>query len=111
MAGLAQVSAEQMANIVIAYEPVWAIGTGVTASTEQAQQAHSFLRGQLKSKYGETVASATRILYGGSVKADNALELLSQPDVFGALVGGASLKADSFIAIIEAGIQAQTRKN
>ncbi|MBM3969407.1 MAG: triose-phosphate isomerase [Planctomycetes bacterium] len=111
MAGLAQVSAEQMANIVIAYEPVWAIGTGVTASTEQAQQAHSFLRGQLKSKYGETVASATRILYGGSVKADNALELLSQPDVDGALVGGASLKADSFIAIIEAGIQAQTRKN
>lgn len=110
LSGLAQVSAEQMANIVIAYEPVWAIGTGVTASTEQAQQAHAFLRGQLKSKYGEAVASATRILYGGSVKADNALELLSQPDVDGALVGGASLKADSFIAIIEAGIQAQARK-
>lgn len=111
LAGLAQVSAEQMANIVIAYEPVWAIGTGVTATTEQAQQAHAFLRGQLKSKYGEAIASATRILYGGSVKPDNALELLSQPDVDGALVGGASLKADSFIAIIEAGIQAQARKD
>ena len=110
MAGLAQVSAEQMANIVIAYEPVWAIGTGVTATTEQAQQAHAFLRSQLKSRYGDVVASATRILYGGSVKADNALELLSQPDVDGALVGGASLKADSFSAIIEAGIQAQARK-
>ena len=110
MTGLAQVSAEQMANIVIAYEPVWAIGTGVTASTEQAQQAHAFLRSQLQSRYGDAVASATRILYGGSVKADNALELLSQPDVDGALVGGASLKADSFIAIIEAGIQAQARK-
>ena len=110
MAGLAQVSAEQMANIVIAYEPVWAIGTGVTASTEQAQQAHAFLRSQLQSRYGDAVASATRILYGGSVKADNALELLSQPDVDGALVGGASLKADSFSAIIEAGIQAQARK-
>lgn len=110
MAGLAQVSAEQMTNVVIAYEPVWAIGTGVTATTEQAQQAHAFLRGQLKSRYGEAVASATRILYGGSVKPDNALELLSQPDVDGALVGGASLKPDSFIAIIEAGNQAQARK-
>lgn len=108
LAGLAQVSAEQMENVVIAYEPVWAIGTGVTASTEQAQQAHAFLRGELKSRFGEQVASATRILYGGSVKADNALELLSQPDVDGALVGGASLKADSFIAIIEAGIQAMS---
>ncbi len=110
LAGLAQVSTEQMAQIVIAYEPVWAIGTGVTATTEQAQQAHAFLRSQLKSRYGEAVAAATRILYGGSVKADNALELLSQPDVDGALVGGASLKADSFIAIIEAGIQAQNNK-
>ena len=111
LAGLSQVSAEQMANVVLAYEPVWAIGTGVTATTEQAQQTHAFLREQLKSKYGPAVAAATRILYGGSVKADNALELLSQPDVDGALVGGASLKADSFIAIIEAGIQAQARKN
>ncbi len=110
MAGLALVSAEQMANVVIAYEPVWAIGTGVTASTEQAQQAHAFLRGQLTSRYGDAVSATTRILYGGSVKADNALELLSQPDVDGALVGGASLKADSFIAIVEAGIQAMSHK-
>ena len=110
LAGLNQVSAEQMADVVVAYEPMWAIGTGVTATTEQAQQAHVFLRGQLKSRYGEVIAAATRILYGGSVKPDNALELLSQSDVDGALVGGAALKADSFIAIIEAGIQAQTLK-
>ena len=108
LSGLAQVSAEKMANVVIAYEPVWAIGTGVTASTEQAQQAHAFLRRELKTLYGEQVSAATRILYGGSVKADNALELLSQSDVDGALVGGASLKADSFISIIEAGIQAMS---
>lgn len=69
-----------------------------------------FLRGQLKSRFGEAIAAATRILYGGSVKPDNALELLSQPDVDGALVGGAALKADSFIAIIEAGIQARALK-
>ena len=111
LSGLSQVSAEQMHDVVLAYEPVWAIGTGVTASTEQAQQAHAFLRAQLQARYSEAVASATRILYGGSVKADNALELLSQPDVDGALVGGASLKADSFCAIIEAGLQAQTRKS
>ena len=110
MAGLAEVPAEQMANIVIAYEPVWAIGTGVTASNEQAQQAHAFLRGQLKSRFGDLIAQTTRILYGGSVKPENALALLEQPDVDGALVGGASLKADSFIAIVEAGIQAASRK-
>ena len=110
MSGLANVSAGQMAQVVIAYEPVWAIGTGVTASTEQAQQAHAFLRSELKSRYGEPVAAATRILYGGSVKPDNALELMSQPDVDGALVGGASLKIDSFSAIIEGGIQAPVRK-
>ena len=111
LAGLSQVSADQMANVVIAYEPVWAIGTGVTASTEQAQQAQAFLRSQLTLRYGVSTAAATRILYGGSVKADNALELLSQPDVDGALVGGASLKADSFSAIIEAGIQAQRARS
>lgn len=111
MAGLDQVSAEQMANVVLAYEPVWAIGTGVTATTEQAQQAHAFLRGQLASRFGPSVAEATRILYGGSVKPDNALELMSQQDVDGVLVGGASLKADPFISIVEAGIQAQRRKS
>jgi triosephosphate isomerase len=110
LTGLDQVSAQQMADVFVAYEPVWAIGTGVTATTEQAQQAHVFLRGQLKSRFGEAIAAATRILYGGSVKPDNALELLSQPDVDGALVGGAALKADSFIAIIEAGIQARALK-
>jgi triosephosphate isomerase len=111
LAGLDQVSVAQMADVVVAYEPVWAIGTGVTATTDQAQQAHVFLRGQLNSRYGEAIAATTRILYGGSVKPDNALELLSQSDVDGALVGGAALKADSFIAIIEAGIQAQTLKS
>ncbi|MFM9965004.1 MAG: triose-phosphate isomerase [Planctomycetaceae bacterium] len=110
LAGLSQVSAEQMANVVIAYEPMWAIGTGVTATTEQAQQAHAFLRSQLESRYGAAISAATRILYGGSVKPDNAFELLSQSDVDGALVGGAALKADSFIAIIEAGVQAQVLK-
>ena len=110
MSGLANVTSDQMAQVVIAYEPVWAIGTGVTASTEQAQQAHAFLRSQLKSRYSESVAAATRILYGGSVKPDNALELMSQQDVDGALVGGASLKADSFGAIIDAGNQDQARK-
>jgi triosephosphate isomerase len=110
MSGLNLVSPEQMANVVIAYEPVWAIGTGKTATTAQAQQAHAFLRSQLRSRFNSTVALETRILYGGSVKADNAFELLSQPDVDGALVGGASLKADSFIAIVEAGILAQRQK-
>lgn len=110
LAGLDQVSAEQMANVVIAYEPMWAIGTGVTATTEQAQQAHSFLRSQLESRYDAVIAAGTRILYGGSVKPDNALDLLSQSDVDGALVGGASLKVDPFIAIVEAGIQAQALK-
>ncbi len=108
--GLSQVSAEQMANLVVAYEPVWAIGTGVTASNEQAQQAHAFIRSQLQSRFGSVVAQATRILYGGSVKPDNALSLMTQTDVDGALVGGASLKADSFTAIIEAGIQAMSQK-
>ncbi len=110
LAGLAQIPAEQMANTVIAYEPVWAIGTGVTASNEQAQQAHAFLRDQLKSRFGDSIAQSTRILYGGSVKPDNALALMEQPDVDGALVGGASLKADSFLAIVEAGIQTTSRK-
>lgn len=111
MAGLAQVSPEQMGNVALAYEPVWAIGTGVTASNEQAQEAHAFLRQQLLRRFGNDVAQATRILYGGSVKPDNALALMAQPDVDGALVGGASLKADSFIAIVEAGIQAMKQKN
>ncbi|VTS05728.1 triose-phosphate isomerase [Tuwongella immobilis] len=100
--GLAGVDAAGMANVVIAYEPVWAIGTGVNATTEQAQNAHAFVRSQLAKTYGENVAQAVLIQYGGSVKPDNAKDLLSQPDVDGALVGGASLKADSFLAIVRA---------
>ena len=101
--GLLNVAPERMTNVTIAYEPVWAIGTGKTATPDQAQQAHAFARTILKDIFGPSVAEATRIQYGGSVKADNAAELLSQNDVDGALVGGASLKVDDFLAIIEAG--------
>jgi len=103
--GLQGVSAESMANIVIAYEPVWAIGTGVTASTEQAESAHEYLRGWLSSAYSAEIADATRILYGGSVKPGNAKELMGQPNVDGALVGGASLTADAFGGIIDAAVE------
>ncbi len=100
--GLAAISEDQMARIIIAYEPVWAIGTGRTASPAQAESAHAHLRNWLKSHYNAAVADATRILYGGSVKGDNAPELLGQPNVDGALVGGASLKAEQFLPIIQA---------
>ncbi|MFN0052019.1 MAG: triose-phosphate isomerase [Planctomycetales bacterium] len=99
---LAGIDATLMERVVIAYEPVWAIGTGVTATTEQAQGAHAHLRRWLESRYNGQIASQTRILYGGSVKPDNAQGLLSQPDVDGALVGGASLKAGDFLAIVQA---------
>ncbi len=98
---LAGLSADQLNTLVIAYEPVWAIGTGRTATTAQAQEAHAFVRGVLRELVGE-LADKIRIQYGGSVKPDNAKELLSQPDVDGALVGGASLKAADFSAIIAA---------
>jgi len=104
--GLAGVSPEQMTGVVIAYEPVWAIGTGLTASPEQAESAHLHLRNWLASRYNAPVAEATRILYGGSVKPDNAAELLAQPNVDGALVGGASLKTETFVPIIEAAAKA-----
>ena len=100
---LADISAEQMNNIVLAYEPVWAIGTGKTASPEQAQEVHFDLRKIMAERYNSDVAQSVRILYGGSVKPANAAELLSQTDIDGALVGGASLKADSFMQIIAAG--------
>jgi len=100
--GLANVDAGLMDGVVIAYEPVWAIGTGVTASPDQAEAAHLYLRNWLRSQYNDTVADNMRIQYGGSVKPDNAAELLSQPNVDGALVGGASLKADQFLPIIRA---------
>jgi len=97
---LSGLDAEQMKDTVIAYEPVWAIGTGKTATTEQAQQVHAFIRGEIEKIHGNEVAQAVRIQYGGSVKPDNALDLLSQPDVDGALVGGASLEDRSFSDII-----------
>jgi triosephosphate isomerase (TIM) len=94
-------SKEQMSETIIAYEPVWAIGTGKTATTAQAQEAHAFIRGLLVKPFDETVARRVRIQYGGSVKPSNARELMSQPDVDGALVGGASLEAKSFAEIIK----------
>lgn len=101
--GLANVDAAAMQNIVIAYEPVWAIGTGKTATPDQAESAHLHLRKRLAERYNSDVAAATRLQYGGSVKPDNAFELLGQPNVDGALVGGASLKSDAFLAIVQAG--------
>jgi triosephosphate isomerase len=98
---LAGVSKEQMAETILAYEPVWAIGTGKTATTAQAQEAHAFIRGVLVKMYDETVARRVRIQYGGSVKPSNARELMGQPDVDGALVGGASLEARSFGDIVK----------
>ncbi len=97
--GLAGLTAQNSKKTVIAYEPVWAIGTGLTASPEQAQEAHAFIRAQLKEIYGEGPAGM-RILYGGSVKPDNIDILMSRPDVDGALVGGASLEAESFAKIV-----------
>jgi triosephosphate isomerase (TIM) len=99
--GLFHLSPEQFRQIVVAYEPVWAIGTGKTASPGQAQEMHLYIRKLIEEKYGREIADATTILYGGSVNPGNARELFAQPDVDGGLVGGASLKADDFIAIAE----------
>ena|ERR1051326_850119 len=98
---LAGLDHDQMTETILAYEPVWAIGTGKTATTTQAQEAHAFIRGVLKNMFHETVARRVRIQYGGSVKPANARELMSQPDVDGALVGGASLETRSFADIIK----------
>ena len=98
--GLKGIDPSKASQLVIAYEPVWAIGTGLTASKEQAQEVHAFLREQLAKILDPAAARSIRIQYGGSVKASNAAELLAQPDVDGALVGGASLKADEFAAIV-----------
>lgn len=98
--GLADVAVTDMAKVVIAYEPVWAIGTGKTASKEQAQETHAFIRGVVEQIYEKNVAEQTRILYGGSVKPTNVDELMAQPDIDGALVGGAALDAKSFGRII-----------
>ncbi len=98
--GLMNVTSSDLTNIIIAYEPIWAIGTGKTASPEQAQEVHLFIRNLIKEIYSEESAENLIIQYGGSVKPENASTLLSQPDIDGALVGGACLKADSFLSII-----------
>ncbi|QSV45172.1 triose-phosphate isomerase [Geobacter benzoatilyticus] len=98
--GLSELAKSDLAKAVIAYEPVWAIGTGKTATDDQAQEAHAFIRGVVADLYDHTSAESIRILYGGSVKPENVKELMAQPDIDGALVGGASLKADSFAAIV-----------
>ncbi|HEV3167197.1 MAG TPA: triose-phosphate isomerase [Isosphaeraceae bacterium] len=100
---LASISADQMAGIVLAYEPVWAIGTGLTATPEQAQAVHAFIRQSLAQQFGEATAARVIVQYGGSVKPDNAQELLACPDIDGSLVGGASLAAADFLAIVNAG--------
>lgn len=99
--GLFHLNEEEFSNVVIAYEPVWAIGTGVTATPEQAQEMHAFIRELLTTKYGQQVADETTILYGGSCNAKNAAELFAKPDVDGGLIGGASLKTDDFLTITQ----------
>jgi triosephosphate isomerase len=100
--GLFHLGKEAWEDIILAYEPVWAIGTGETASPEQAQEMHAFIRETVRHTYGSTVAEAVSILYGGSVKPDNAQEIFGKPDVDGGLIGGAALKADDFVAIVNA---------
>ena len=102
-ASLDRIEGDQIGDVVIAYEPVWAIGTGRTATPAMAQEAHAMIRGWLRRCFGSTSAERVRIQYGGSVKPDNAAELLAQPDVDGALVGGASLDPDSFVRIVQGG--------
>ena len=99
--GLQNFGLADLNHLVVAYEPVWAIGTGKTASTDQAQEAHQYVRSLLEKAFGQDLAHRTRILYGGSVKPDNVDELMQMPDLDGALVGGASLKADSFGRIVQ----------
>jgi triosephosphate isomerase len=99
---LFHLEASAFQNIILAYEPVWAIGTGETASPEQAQEMHAFIRNTFNAKYGDEVANNISILYGGSVKPNNAQEIFAKPDVDGGLIGGASLKAEDFFAIVNA---------
>jgi triosephosphate isomerase (TIM) len=100
--GLFHIEAKNWEKVVLAYEPVWAIGTGETASPEQAQEMHEFIRETVLKAFGKDIAENVSILYGGSVKPDNAKEIFSKPDVDGGLIGGASLKADDFVAIVTA---------
>jgi triosephosphate isomerase len=102
--GLEGLNADKVSGITIAYEPVWAIGTGLTATPDQAQQVHSVIRKKLSEMYDDNTAEQVRIQYGGSVKPANAAEIMAQKDIDGVLVGGASLKADDFLAIIKAAI-------
>jgi triosephosphate isomerase len=102
--GLKGVAADAYTELVIAYEPVWAIGTGKVATAQQAQDVHAFIRGIVKDMVGAEAADAVRIQYGGSMKPDNAVELLGQPDIDGGLIGGAALDATSFAAIVKAGM-------
>ena len=104
--GLANFPLSEVDNLVLAYEPVWAIGTGKTATDEMAQEVHAYVRGLLVDLFGDAAGSGVRILYGGSMKPENALGLLSQPDVDGGLIGGASLNAKSFCAIVDSAINA-----
>jgi triosephosphate isomerase len=106
---LAGLSPEQMAGVVLAYEPVWAIGTGRTATPAQAQEVHRLIRSRLEQMFGEATAARVVVQYGGSVKPDNAAELLACPDIDGALVGGASLKANDFLGIIKAAQEVSAR--
>lgn len=108
--GLAGVKPEQMSRLTIAYEPVWAIGTGKTATPQDAQSAHAAIREVLASLYGGKISEATRIQYGGSVKGSNAAELFSEPDIDGGLIGGASLKAEDFLAIVQAAVARAEKK-
>ena len=98
--GLKDLTNEQVVATVIAYEPVWAIGTGLTATSKEAQEAHAFIRGVIAEAFGAETAAKVRIQYGGSVKPDNVVELMSQPDIDGALVGGAALNPDSFTSLV-----------
>lgn len=100
--GLEGITGEEMSQVVIAYEPVWAIGTGKTASAEQAQEVHAFIRSLIDSKYGQSISQAVRILYGGSVKPENAKQIFGMEDIDGGLIGGASLKPRDFFEIIKA---------
>ena len=104
--GLEGLSEADFGRLLIAYEPVWAIGTGLTATPDQADEAHGFVRALVREQYGDTVSEGLRIQYGGSVKPENAVELMEKSNVDGALVGGASLKAESFASIVKAGVVA-----
>ncbi|MFI5356575.1 MAG: triose-phosphate isomerase [Opitutales bacterium] len=106
-AGLEGVGKDQAPNMIIAYEPVWAIGTGKVATSDQAQEVHAFIRGLLTKNFGDTISQKIRLLYGGSMKPANAAELLAQKDIDGGLIGGASLEARSFVELVKAAIEAK----